>query len=285
MVRRETPAGAPVVIDVPLLPGEAITTARRARRQRQERSAANVSLGPDDRGDELALDADRIRGVRLRADPASATRLGRDLAARSRSDLARGDDRDPRRPPRRRRRARASRVAALARRRGVHRGQQAGGRRRADADHRPRGAGAVAERALDARHADARRSGRAAAPSTRSRWRRASSWKSVHARRAGRSRCAWRATGAASCCPSRPASRRFAISLARADAAVGALPRAQPSTSASPATNIEVADRSLRGPALDAVGGGPRLGTSGADLERGARAPAAGDGVLGRTGV
>jgi hypothetical protein len=72
VVRRETPEGTPVVIEVPLLPGEAITTP--GVRIDKGRSAASVSLGPD--ASELAWHSTLAESpsLRLRADPASATR-------------------------------------------------------------------------------------------------------------------------------------------------------------------------------------------------------------------
>ena len=72
VVRRETPEGAPVVIDVPLLPGEAITTA--GVRVDKGKSAASVSLGPDVSEQSWHSTLAESPSVRLRADPASATR-------------------------------------------------------------------------------------------------------------------------------------------------------------------------------------------------------------------
>ena len=72
VVRRETPEGTPVVIDVPLLPGEAITTA--GVRVDKGKSAASVSLGPDVSEQSWHSTLAESPSVRLRADPASATR-------------------------------------------------------------------------------------------------------------------------------------------------------------------------------------------------------------------
>ncbi len=68
VVARETPTGAPVVIDVPLLSGEAVTTAGGPRRQGQGGGQRQPRARRD--GDELAIDADRVLDV------ASARRSG-----------------------------------------------------------------------------------------------------------------------------------------------------------------------------------------------------------------
>ncbi len=73
VVRRETPLGAPVVIDVPLLPGEAITTP--GVRVDKGKSAASVSLGPAAGETSWHSTLAESPAVRLRADPASATRF------------------------------------------------------------------------------------------------------------------------------------------------------------------------------------------------------------------
>jgi len=72
VVRRETPTGAPVVIDVSLLAGEAVTTA--GVRVDKGKSAVSVSLGPD--VDEMTWHSTLAESplLRLRADPAAATR-------------------------------------------------------------------------------------------------------------------------------------------------------------------------------------------------------------------
>ncbi len=72
VVRRETPTGTPVVSEIPLLPGEAITTP--GIRLAKGKSAASLSLGPDD--DEVRWHSTLAEStaVRLRAEPSSATR-------------------------------------------------------------------------------------------------------------------------------------------------------------------------------------------------------------------
>jgi hypothetical protein len=75
VVRRVTPTGAPVVIEVPLLPGEAITTPGvRVAGKSGARPAASLSLGPDDETTSWHSTLAESSTVRLRADPASATR-------------------------------------------------------------------------------------------------------------------------------------------------------------------------------------------------------------------
>jgi hypothetical protein len=69
-VRRETPIGAPVVIDVPLLPGEAVTTA--GVRVDKAKAVVNVSLGPDATTIEWRSTLTESGALRLRADPAFA---------------------------------------------------------------------------------------------------------------------------------------------------------------------------------------------------------------------
>ncbi len=70
MVHRETPTGAPVVIDVPLLPGEAVTTA--GVRVDKGKAAVNVSLGPDATETQWRSTLTESAALRLRADPAFA---------------------------------------------------------------------------------------------------------------------------------------------------------------------------------------------------------------------
>jgi hypothetical protein len=75
VVRRLTPSGTPIVIDVPLLPGEAITTPGvRLAGKSSARPAASISLGPDDDDVSWHSTLAESAAVRLRADPASATR-------------------------------------------------------------------------------------------------------------------------------------------------------------------------------------------------------------------
>src|SRR5262249_40599754 len=71
-VARATPAGTPVVIDVPLLPGEAVTTA--GVRVDKAKGAVNVSLGPDVETLEWHSTLAESAQLRLRADPAFARR-------------------------------------------------------------------------------------------------------------------------------------------------------------------------------------------------------------------
>jgi len=73
VVRRETPTGAPVVIDVPLLSGEAVTTA--GVRVDKAKAVVNVSLGPDATMTQWRSTLAESATLRLRADPAFA-RLG-----------------------------------------------------------------------------------------------------------------------------------------------------------------------------------------------------------------
>ena len=70
VVARETPTGAPVVIDVPLLPGEAVTTA--GVRVDKAKAAVNVSLGPDATELNWQSTLTESPALRLRADPAFA---------------------------------------------------------------------------------------------------------------------------------------------------------------------------------------------------------------------
>ena len=70
VVARETPTGAPVVIDVPLLPGEAVTTA--GVRVDKAKAAVNVSLGPDATEMNWRSTLTESPALRLRADPAFA---------------------------------------------------------------------------------------------------------------------------------------------------------------------------------------------------------------------
>jgi hypothetical protein len=69
-VRRETPTGAPVVIDVPLLAGEAVTTA--GVRVDRAKAVVNVSLGPDASTTEWRSTLTESGALRLRADPGFA---------------------------------------------------------------------------------------------------------------------------------------------------------------------------------------------------------------------
>jgi len=73
VVSRETPTGAPVVLDVPLLSGEAVTTA--GVRVDKSKAVVNVSLGPDATTTEWRSTLPESSALRLRADPAFA-RLG-----------------------------------------------------------------------------------------------------------------------------------------------------------------------------------------------------------------
>ena len=70
VVRRETPTGAPVVIDVPLLPGEAVTTA--GVRVDKAKTAVNVSLGPDATETQWRSTLTESAALRLHAAPAFA---------------------------------------------------------------------------------------------------------------------------------------------------------------------------------------------------------------------
>jgi len=72
VVRRETPTGAPVVIEIPLLAGEAITTP--GIRLAKGKPAASISLGPDDGEVSWHSTLAESAVVGLRADPASASR-------------------------------------------------------------------------------------------------------------------------------------------------------------------------------------------------------------------
>jgi hypothetical protein len=75
VVRRVTPAGTPIVIDVALLPGEAITTPGiRVAHRPAARPAASLSLGPDESSVSWHSTLAESPSVRLRADAASATR-------------------------------------------------------------------------------------------------------------------------------------------------------------------------------------------------------------------
>ena len=93
VVARETPTGAPVVIDVPLLPGEAVTTA--GVRVDKAKAVVNVSLGTRRRRrPRWRSTLTESAALRLRADPAFARLEGRDLAAGSRPHVARDVRRD-----------------------------------------------------------------------------------------------------------------------------------------------------------------------------------------------
>jgi hypothetical protein len=70
VVARETPTGAPVVIDVPLLSGEAVTTP--GVRVDKAKAAVNVSLGPDATEMSWRSTLAESSTLRLRADPAFA---------------------------------------------------------------------------------------------------------------------------------------------------------------------------------------------------------------------
>ena len=70
MVRRETPTGAPVVIDVPLLAGEAVTTA--GVRVDKAKGVVNVSLGPDAIETQWRSTLTESPALRLRAETAFA---------------------------------------------------------------------------------------------------------------------------------------------------------------------------------------------------------------------
>ena len=70
VVRRETPTGAPVVIDVPLLAGEAVTTA--GVRVDKAKAVVNVSLGPDATETQWRSTLAESPALRLRAEPAFA---------------------------------------------------------------------------------------------------------------------------------------------------------------------------------------------------------------------
>jgi hypothetical protein len=71
-VVRETPAGTPVVVEIPLLPGESVTTS--TIRTEKSRGTVSLSFGPTDT--EIAWQstlAERA-AIQLRADPANASR-------------------------------------------------------------------------------------------------------------------------------------------------------------------------------------------------------------------
>lgn len=72
VVNRETPTGVPVVIDVPLLPGESVTSA--GVRVDKAKGAVNVSLGPDAAAMQWHSTLSESPLLRLRADPAFARR-------------------------------------------------------------------------------------------------------------------------------------------------------------------------------------------------------------------
>jgi hypothetical protein len=71
-VVRETPAGTPVVVEIPLLPGESVTTA--TIRTEKARGTVSLSFGPTDSEIAWQSTLSERAAIHLRADPASASR-------------------------------------------------------------------------------------------------------------------------------------------------------------------------------------------------------------------
>jgi hypothetical protein len=71
-VVRETPAGIPVVVEIPLLPGESVTTA--TIRTEKARGAVSLSFGPTDSEIAWQSTLSERAAIHLRADPANASR-------------------------------------------------------------------------------------------------------------------------------------------------------------------------------------------------------------------
>lgn len=71
-VTRESSADSPLLVEIPLLPGEAVTTAE--VRTEKVRDAANLSFGPGEREKMWKSTLTETRAIHLRADPATASR-------------------------------------------------------------------------------------------------------------------------------------------------------------------------------------------------------------------